>query len=92
MALAIQPKIMSFDEPTSALDPEMIEEVLEVMRELAASIITMIVITHEMGFGREVADRMIMFDEGDVVEEGKPVEMFNHPQHDQTKLFLSQDL
>ena len=89
-ALAMQPKIMLFDEPTSALDPEMIKEVLDVMRDLATSGMTMIVITHEMGFAREVADRMMMFDEGVIVEEGSPEEIFGNPQHDRTKLFLSQ--
>ena len=91
-ALAMQPKIMLFDEPTSALDPEMIKEVLEVMRELASSGITMIVISHEMGFAREVADRMIMFDEGTIVEEGPPDQIFSKPQEERTKLFLSQIL
>ena len=91
-ALAMQPKIMLFDEPTSALDPEMIKEVLDVMRELAASGITMIVVTHEMGFAREVADRLMMFDEGTIVEEGTPNDIFDNPQHERTKLFLSQIL
>lgn len=91
-ALAMQPKIMLFDEPTSALDPEMIKEVLDVMRELAASGMTMIVITHEMGFAREVADRMMMFDEGNIVEDGVPERIFNDPQEERTKLFLSQIL
>ena len=91
-ALAMQPKIMLFDEPTSALDPEMIKEVLDVMRELAVSGMTMLVITHEMGFAREVADRMMMFDEGVVVEEGTPEQIFNNPQQERTKLFLSQIL
>ena len=91
-ALAMQPKIMLFDEPTSALDPEMIKEVLDVMRELAVSGMTMLVITHEMGFAREVADRMMMFDEGVVVEEGTPEQIFNSPQQERTKLFLSQIL
>ncbi len=91
-ALAMQPKIMLFDEPTSALDPEMIKEVLDVMRELASSGMTMIVITHEMGFAKEVADRVVMFDEGNIVEEGTPSEMFDHPQQERTKLFLSQIL
>ena len=91
-ALAMQPKIMLFDEPTSALDPEMIKEVLDVMRELARSGMTMIVITHEMGFAREVADRMMMFDEGIIVEEGTPDQIFDNPQHERTKLFLSQIL
>ncbi len=91
-ALAMQPKIMLFDEPTSALDPEMIKEVLDVMRELAQSGMTMLVVTHEMGFAREVADRMIFFDQGTIVEEGTPEEIFENPKHDRTKLFLSQIL
>ena len=91
-ALAMQPKIMLFDEPTSALDPEMIKEVLDVMHELAASGMTMIVVTHEMGFAKEVADRMMMFDEGIIVEEGTPQDLFDNPQQDRTKLFLSQIL
>jgi len=91
-ALAMQPKIMLFDEPTSALDPEMIKEVLDVMQELSTSGITMIVVTHEMGFAREVADRMMMFDEGVIVEEGSPEQIFDNPQSDRTKLFLSQIL
>jgi len=91
-ALAMDPKIMLFDEPTSALDPEMIKEVLDVMRELANSGMTMLVVTHEMGFAREVADRMLFFDEGLLVEEGTPDQIFNQPQHDRTKLFLSQIL
>ena len=89
-ALAMQPKIMLFDEPTSALDPEMIKEVLDAMRELAASGMTMIVVTHEMGFAREVSNRMIMFDEGVIVEEGTPHDIFINPQQERTKLFLSQ--
>jgi general L-amino acid transport system ATP-binding protein len=91
-ALAMQPKIMLFDEPTSALDPEMINEVLDVMRELARSGMTMLCVTHEMGFARAVADRMIFFDEGVIVEQGPPAQIFNAPQHDRTKLFLSQIL
>jgi general L-amino acid transport system ATP-binding protein len=91
-ALAMQPKIMLFDEPTSALDPEMIKEVLDVMRELARSGMTMIVITHEMGFAREVADRIIFFDAGRIIEEGTPEEFFKHPRHERTRLFLSQIL
>ena len=91
-ALAMQPKIMLFDEPTSALDPEMISEVLDVMRELAKSGMTMLVVTHEMGFARAAADRMVLFDEGDIVEEGTPDQVFDDPQHDRTKLFLSQIL
>jgi general L-amino acid transport system ATP-binding protein len=91
-ALAMQPKIMLFDEPTSALDPEMIKEVLDVMTELARSGMTMLVVTHEMGFARAVADRMYFFDEGLVVEHGTPDDIFNNPQEDRTKLFLSQIL
>jgi general L-amino acid transport system ATP-binding protein len=91
-ALAMQPKIMLFDEPTSALDPEMIKEVLDVMIELAQSGMTMLVVTHEMGFAREVADRMFFFDDGQVVESGTPEHFFENPQHDRTKLFLSQIL
>ena len=91
-ALAMQPKIMLFDEPTSALDPEMIKEVLDVMIELAQSGMTMIVVTHEMSFARLVADRMFFFDEGLVVETGTPDDIFNNPQEDRTKLFLSQIL
>jgi general L-amino acid transport system ATP-binding protein len=91
-ALAMQPKIMLFDEPTSALDPEMIKEVLDVMKELARSGMTMVVITHEMGFAREVADRLIFFDDGQIVEQGTPDEIFNRAQHKRTKLFLSQIL
>lgn len=91
-ALAMQPKIMLFDEPTSALDPEMIKEVLDVMIELAQSGMTMLVVTHEMGFARAVADRMFFFDEGLVVESGTPDDIFNNPQVDRTKLFLSQVL
>jgi general L-amino acid transport system ATP-binding protein len=91
-ALAMQPKIMLFDEPTSALDPEMISEVLDVMRELAVSGMTMLVVTHEMGFARAVADRMILFDEGSIVEEGPPSQIFEAPAHARTKQFLSQIL
>jgi len=91
-ALAMQPKIMLFDEPTSALDPEMIKEVLEVMEELAESGMTMIVVTHEMGFARAVADTMYFFDAGQIVETGSPDEVFLNPQEDRTKLFLSQIL
>jgi general L-amino acid transport system ATP-binding protein len=91
-ALAMQPKIMLFDEPTSALDPEMIKEVLDVMKELASSWMTMIVVTHEMGFAREVADRIVFFDEGIIVEEGTPDHFFQNPREDRTKLFLSQIL
>ncbi len=91
-ALAMQPKIMLFDEPTSALDPEMIKEVLDAMIELATSGMTMVVVTHEMGFAREVADRMIFFDHGQIVEQGTPEQIFTAPQEDRTKLFLSQIL
>jgi general L-amino acid transport system ATP-binding protein len=91
-ALAMQPKIMLFDEPTSALDPEMIKEVLDVMVELAQSGMTMIVVTHEMGFARAVADRMFFFDEGLVVESGTPNDIFDNPKVERTKLFLSQIL
>lgn len=91
-ALAMQPKIMLFDEPTSALDPEMIKEVLDVMVELAKTGMTMLVVTHEMGFARAVADRMFFFDEGLVVESGTPDDIFKNPQEDRTKLFLSQIL
>ena len=91
-ALAMQPKIMLFDEPTSALDPEMIKEVLDVMRELAADGMTMIAVTHEMGFAREVADRVVFFDEGALVEQGTPDHFFDNPREDRTKLFLSQIL
>ena len=91
-ALAMQPKIMLFDEPTSALDPEMIKEVLDVMKELAKSGMTMLVVTHEMGFAREVADRIVLFDEGRIIEMGPPEHFFDNPQHERTKLFLSQIL
>ncbi len=91
-ALAMQPRIMLFDEPTSALDPEMIKEVLDVMRELARSGMTMIVVTHEMGFAREVADRLVFFDEGALVEQGTPEHFFQNPREERTRLFLSQIL
>jgi general L-amino acid transport system ATP-binding protein len=91
-ALAMQPKIMLFDEPTSALDPEMIKEVLDVMIELAKSGMTMLVVTHEMGFARSVADRMVFIDGGEIVEQGTPSEIFTRPRQDRTKLFLSQIL
>tara|TARA_Y100001980_G_C14555148_1_gene343079 strand:+ start:4765 stop:5517 length:753 start_codon:yes stop_codon:yes gene_type:complete len=91
-ALAMDPKIMLFDEPTSALDPEMIKEVLDVMIDLAKRDITMIVVTHEMGFAKEVADRCILFDEGELVEENTPEEFFSNPKHDRTKAFLEQIL
>ena len=91
-ALAMEPKVMLFDEPTSALDPELVGEVLEVMKSLARDGMTMIVVTHEMGFAREVADRVMLIDEGIIVEEGPPEEFFNNPSHDRTKLFLSKIL
>ncbi|EJM67405.1 ABC-type polar amino acid transport system, ATPase component [Pseudomonas sp. GM49] len=88
-ALAMEPKIMLFDEPTSALDPEMVSEVLDVMRELARSGMTMIIVTHEMNFAREVADRAIYVHEGRVLEEGPPRQLFEAPQHERTKAFFS---
>ena len=91
-ALAMEPKIMLFDEPTSALDPEMIKEVLDVMIGLAKSGMTMLVVTHEMGFAKAVADRMYFFDQGLIVESGSPSDIFTNPQEDRTKLFLSQIL
>jgi ABC-type polar amino acid transport system ATPase subunit len=91
-ALVMEPKIMLFDEPTSALDPEMIKEVLEVMKELARSEMTLVVITHEIGFAKEVADRVVFFDAGRVVEEAPPGEFFSSPHHERTKQFLSQIL
>jgi len=91
-ALCMQPRVMLFDEPTSALDPEMIKEVLETMIELAESGMTMIVVTHEMGFANKVADRIIFMDEGQIVEQNDPELFFNNPESDRTKLFLSQIL
>ena len=91
-ALAMKPKVMLFDEPTSALDPEMIGEVLDTMKELARSGMTMIVVTHEMGFAREVADRVVFMSDGQIVEVGTPEHFFENPQEDRTKLFLSQIL
>lgn len=91
-ALAMQPKIMLFDEPTSALDPEMIKEVLEVMQDLAKSGMTMLVVTHEMGFAREVANRIVFMAAGEIVEIGTPEHFFTNPQHERTKLFLQQIL
>ena len=91
-ALAMEPKIMLFDEPTSALDPEMIKEVLDVMEELAESGMTMIVVTHEIGFARHAADRVCLFDGGVLVEQASPDTFFDTPQHDRTKRFLSQIL
>jgi glutamine transport system ATP-binding protein len=91
-ALAMEPKVMLFDEPTSALDPEMVGEVLAVMRQLAKEGMTMVVVTHEMGFAREVGDRVIFMDGGFLIEEGKPSEIFDHPKHERTKAFLSKVL
>ena len=91
-ALCMRPKIMLFDEPTSALDPEMIKEVLDVMIELAEDGMTMLVVTHEMGFARKVANRVIFMDGGEIIEENDPESFFNKPQNDRTKLFLSQIL
>ncbi len=91
-ALAMQPKVMLFDEPTSALDPEMVREVLDVMRSLAESGMTMVVVTHEVGFAREVADRVVLMDSGNIIETATPVEFFQNPQEERTKKFLSQIL
>jgi glutamine transport system ATP-binding protein len=91
-ALAMEPKIMLFDEPTSALDPEMVGEVLEVMKQLAKDGMTMIVVTHEMGFAREVGDRVIFMDNGYIVEQSEPKVLFDTPQHERTKAFLSKVL
>ncbi len=91
-ALAMEPKIMLFDEPTSALDPEMVGEVLEVMKQLAKEGMTMVIVTHEMGFAREVGDRVIFMDHGYIVEENEPVQIFDFPKHERTKSFLSKVL
>jgi general L-amino acid transport system ATP-binding protein len=91
-SLAMQPKVMLFDEPTSALDPEMINEVLESMKDLARGGMTMIVVTHEMGFAREVADRVVFMADGEIVEVGTPEHFFTDPTEDRTKLFMSQIL
>jgi polar amino acid transport system ATP-binding protein len=88
-ALAMDPKLMLFDEPTSALDPELVGDVLDVMRALAHSGMTMIVVTHEIGFAREVADQVVFMDDGVVVESGVPADVINKPQHERTKLFLN---
>lgn len=88
----MEPKIMLFDEPTSALDPEMIKEVLDVMEVLAQSGMTLIVVTHEVGFARHVADRVVLFDEGMLIEEAPPDKFFDNPEHERTKAFLSQIL
>lgn len=91
-ALAMKPDVMLFDEPTSALDPELVGEVLQVMKELAKEGMTMLVVTHEIGFAREMADRVIMMDQGMIIEEGPPQQLFENPQHERTKQFLSQVL
>lgn len=91
-ALAMEPKVMLFDEPTSALDPEMVQEVLEVMKQLATEGMTMVVVTHEMGFAREVGDRVIFMDDGYIVEENVPSKLFSEPKHQRTKAFLSKVL
>ncbi len=91
-ALAMKPKVMLFDEPTSALDPEMVNEVLDVMKQLALEGMTMVVVTHEMGFAREVADRVVFMDGGYIVEEGQPAEIFSNPQNERTKAFLGKVL
>ncbi|MDR6121451.1 amino acid ABC transporter ATP-binding protein [Neobacillus drentensis] len=91
-ALAMEPKVMLFDEPTSALDPELVGEVLQVMKDLAREGMTMVIVTHEMGFAREVADRVIMLADGNIIEEGHPSEIFVNPQHERTQRFLNQIL
>ncbi|MFS0645768.1 amino acid ABC transporter ATP-binding protein [Siminovitchia sp. 179-K 8D1 HS] len=91
-ALAMKPKVMLFDEPTSALDPEMVKEVLDVMKQLAVEGMTMVVVTHEMGFAREMGDRVLFMDQGLLVEEGTPDEVFSHPKSERTKAFLSKVL
>ena len=91
-ALAMEPRLMLFDEPTSALDPELVGDVLDVMRQLAEDGMTMIVVTHEMGFAREVGDTLVFMDEGRVVEAGNPREVLTRPQHERTKAFLSKVL
>lgn len=91
-ALAMKPKLMLFDEPTSALDPELVGEVLGVMKDLAKEGMTMVVVTHEMGFAREAADRIIVMDNGSIIEQGPPSQIFTHPVHERTKRFLSQVL
>ena len=88
-ALAMKPKVMLFDEPTSALDPEMVGEVLDVMRKLAEEGMTMVIVTHEMGFAREVGDRLLFVDDGRIIEQGDPKEVFEHPKEERTRLFLS---
>ena len=91
-ALAMKPRLMLFDEPTSALDPEMVKEVLDVMRSLAAEGMTMVIVTHEMGFAREIGDRLLFVDDGRIIEQGVPKEVFEHPKEERTKNFLSKVL
>lgn len=91
-ALAMEPKVMLFDEPTSALDPELVGEVLQVMKQLAREGMTMVIVTHEMGFAKEVADRIIMLGDGNIIEQGSPDEIFNNPKHERTQRFLNQIL
>ena len=91
-SLAMEPEVMLFDEPTSALDPEMVGEVLDVMKELAAEGMTMLVVTHEMGFAREVADKIIFMADGEILESGTPEEIFDNPQHERTQNFLAKVL
>ena len=91
-ALAMAPEVMLFDEPTSALDPEMVGEVLDLMRDLAKDGMTMVVVTHEMGFAREVADRVVFMSEGAIIEEGSPADLFDHPQSERLQSFLAKVL
>ena len=91
-ALALDPEVMLFDEPTSALDPEMVGEVLDLMRDLAKDGMTMVVVTHEMGFAREVADRVVFMSEGAIIEEGSPADLFDHPQSERLQSFLAKVL
>jgi putative lysine transport system ATP-binding protein len=91
-ALSMEPDVMLFDEPTSALDPEMVGEVLKVMKELAGMGLTMLIVTHEMGFAKDVADRVVFMDQGVIAEEGKPEDIFNNPKHERTREFLSRVL
>ena len=91
-ALALAPEVMLFDEPTSALDPEMVGEVLDLMRDLAKDGMTMVVVTHEMGFAREVADRVVFMSEGAIIEEGSPADLFDHPQSERLQSFLAKVL
>ena len=91
-ALCMQPEVLLFDEPTSALDPEMVGEILDVMKELAREKMTMVIVTHEMGFARDVSDRVVFMDSGVIVEEGSPEEIFGHPKNERTRTFLSRYL